>query len=817
MTRRILSTALVSAAAVAALLGMPANADDPTPTATASPVATMVETVVTPTATEAPTEAPTVEESTPAPTEAPTEVPTETPAATETPTPETTQTPAPTATETQTAAPTAPAATETATATATPEERKKRSKKDANRSSAKNGQARACEANTKKSTSTSASGCVKADDGDHAGHAHTVSSAAPTPRLTNDNGSPAPSNPSFSLATPGPAKIGVPNFFIDKFRIPPFLLPIYQAAGMQYGIRWEILAGINEIETDYGRNLNVSSAGALGWMQFMPATWKAYGVDANRDGVKDPFNPVDAIFAAARYLKAAGAETDIRKAVFAYNHADWYVDSVLMRAQVIGGIPGDLVGSLTGLTQGRFPVRAKATYAGALKEADSHVKGSNAAVTVESDETRRNIEIFAKAGSPVIAVNDGKVLKIGSSERLGKYVIVQDVYGNTYTYGHLKTVAATYPSPKKRTAKKDEGEDAKRRTTFEHESKADAKAPAKSEPDTTVEAAPTAKVRLFANPTRKHARAAGGDVQVSAEDGGELASDSAPLGLNPKDFVAKPLVKGARVLGGTTLGRIGQVNEKAPHLLFEIRPAGRGAPRIDPKPILDGWKLLESTEVYRAKGKNALFGKDAGEMSIGEIMLMSKENLIRRVLADNRIEVYGCGRGDIRSGAIDRRVMATLLYLANSGLKPTVSSLKCGHGYLTASGNVSEHSTGTAMDIAAINGITITPGTQGKGSITDLTITRLLNLQGTMKPHQIISLMTFKGADNTIAMGDHGDHIHVGWRPLYGTNEKAAKQIDAILKPQQWIKLIDRLGEIDNPTVAEQPSKYAVKVKRASH
>ena len=197
---------------------------------------------------------------------------------------------------------------------------------------------------------------------------------------------PPPTNPSYALSTPGPAKIGVPNFFIDKFRIPPFLLPIYQAAGMQYGIRWEILAGINEIETDYGRNLNVSSAGALGWMQFMPATWKAYGVDANSDGVKDPFNPVDAIFAAARYLKAAGAETDIRKGIFAYNHADWYVDSVLMRAQVIGGIPGDLVGSLTGLTQGRFPVRSKATYAGAYKKADRKTTG-NPAVTVESDET----------------------------------------------------------------------------------------------------------------------------------------------------------------------------------------------------------------------------------------------------------------------------------------------------------------------------------------------------------------------------------------------------------------------------------------------
>ena len=98
-------------------------------------------------------------------------------------------------------------------------------------------------------------------------------------------------NPTLSEALPGPAPIGVPNFFIDKFRIPPFLLPIYQAAGIEYGVRWEILAAINEIETDYGRNLNVSTAGAVGWMQFMPSTWKRYGVDANHDGRKDPVQP----------------------------------------------------------------------------------------------------------------------------------------------------------------------------------------------------------------------------------------------------------------------------------------------------------------------------------------------------------------------------------------------------------------------------------------------------------------------------------------------------------------------------------------------
>src|SRR4029453_3021430 len=98
------------------------------------------------------------------------------------------------------------------------------------------------------------------------------------------------------------------------------------------------------------------------------------------------FNPVDAVFAAARYLKAAGAEHDLRRAIFAYNHADWYVDSVLLRARVIGGLPADLVGSLTGLTQGRFPVAAKATYAGKLSERDikrMKAKG-NKAVVVES-------------------------------------------------------------------------------------------------------------------------------------------------------------------------------------------------------------------------------------------------------------------------------------------------------------------------------------------------------------------------------------------------------------------------------------------------
>ena len=83
-------------------------------------------------------------------------------------------------------------------------------------------------------------------------------------------------------------------------------------------------------------NMGPSSAGAIGWMQFMPSTWERWGMDANGDGVSDPWNPDDAIFAAARYLAAAGGRTDIARGIFAYNHAQWYVDEILGLARLYG-------------------------------------------------------------------------------------------------------------------------------------------------------------------------------------------------------------------------------------------------------------------------------------------------------------------------------------------------------------------------------------------------------------------------------------------------------------------------------------------------
>src|SRR5437764_800171 len=145
-----------------------------------------------------------------------------------------------------------------------------------------------------------------------------------------------------SAATPNaPGSISVPVSFTTPPPAPHLLSlaelqSLWQQAGTAYGVRWQVLAAINKIESNFGQNMGPSSAGAIGWMQFMPSTWLRWGVDADGDGVADPWNAGDAIYAAARYLAASGGQSDISRAVFSYNHADWYVREVLDLAQVYG-------------------------------------------------------------------------------------------------------------------------------------------------------------------------------------------------------------------------------------------------------------------------------------------------------------------------------------------------------------------------------------------------------------------------------------------------------------------------------------------------
>jgi murein DD-endopeptidase MepM/ murein hydrolase activator NlpD len=583
-----------------------------------------------------------------------------------------------------------------------------------------------------------------------------------------DGGSPTAENPSVTISPFGPAPIGVPNFVIDSFEIPPFLLPIYQACGTEYGIPWEVLASINKIETAFGTNLNVSSAGAMGWMQFIPSSWEMYGVDANGDGRKDPYNPVDAICAAGNYLNAAGGEQNLYDAIFAYNHADWYVQEVLLYARAYGKLPSSLVGSLTGLTEGaHFPVAADASYAddisarAALKRATPGEREAygNAADVIASSPTRRGINIYADEGAPVVAVNDGVIKKSGSSEKLGNYIVLEDAYGNRYTYAELGRIVR-----KNRKVVMPTGREKR--------------VPVDSE---------NIRPRLFALPQ------GGQKSQTAAREGVDAAAAAGADGS---------LKVGSKVIAGTVLARVaGATDSVDAHINFSIRPAGRGAPRIDPKPILDGWKLLEATAIYRANGKNPF----AQKLGSAGVLLLSKEVLQQRVLADQRIEIYECGRTDIATGQIDRRVLATLEYLAERGFDLTITSLKCGHGFLTASGNVSNHSSGNAVDIAAVNGIPIL-GHQGPGSITDTVLREVLRLQGTMAPEELISLEELGGP--SFAMADHADHIHIGWQPMYSLGHQL--QFAGMLKPEQWNRLIGRLGEIDNPEVPTEPSAASV-------
>jgi murein DD-endopeptidase MepM/ murein hydrolase activator NlpD len=158
---------------------------------------------------------------------------------------------------------------------------------------------------------------------------------------------------------------------------------LWQRAGAAYGIPWNVLAAINKIESNFGENMGPSSAGAIGWMQFMPSTWLRWGVDANGDGIADPWNPSDAVYAAARYLAASGGQTDISRAVFSYNHADWYVKEVLDLARVYGNGTVAQTADLQQVQQ-------------ALDEARSRVVAANRMVVAAAGRERRLRSVSAR-------------------------------------------------------------------------------------------------------------------------------------------------------------------------------------------------------------------------------------------------------------------------------------------------------------------------------------------------------------------------------------------------------------------------------------
>jgi hypothetical protein len=150
---------------------------------------------------------------------------------------------------------------------------------------------------------------------------------------------------------------------LAQSEIPPQYLSLYQEAAQRYGLDWAILAGIGKVECDHGRDPDpscyregaVNSAGAGGPAQFLASTWSAYGVDGDDDGLIDRWDPADAIFSMAHYLHASGAPANYHKAIFTYNHADWYVKEVEHWASLYRGPPNATVSNAPGVFTSDWP------------------------------------------------------------------------------------------------------------------------------------------------------------------------------------------------------------------------------------------------------------------------------------------------------------------------------------------------------------------------------------------------------------------------------------------------------------------------------
>ena len=554
------------------------------------------------------------------------------------------------------------------------------------------------------------------------------------------------------------------------YRIPLFMLPIYQAAAIRYGVPWQILAAINEIETDYGSDQSVSTAGAVGWMQFMPGTWLRYGVDALDAGYADPYNPVDAVFAAARYLHAAGAGKNLRAAILAYNHSDEYADSVLLRAKLISAYPKAVIATLTGLAEGRLPVTGKqvawdspattASPSPSTTTANARaVAPAAAAAAGTGARAPQLVDLLSAPHAAVVAVQDGRIVGLGRSRKLGRYVILRDIHGDVFTYAGLGKVALSYTLP------------------------------------------------------ARASRTAGTSVKTPVGAGRPL-----------------PLRLGSVVTRGTVLGRVHEpLGARDGHLRFAIRPA-EDPSTIDPRPILANWKQLNAALQPRgAKGQADPLG-----ISASDVFLLSKRRLEREVLSDPGIRIHASGRRYIASGAIGDGVLAALAFLSRSGLKPTVSALPCNHHRQHTTGYVSKHCTGNAVYISAVNGIPVADH-RGSRTISDLTVQTLLTLQGEFVPRQIISVMQYPGAANTLGLPEHWTRIRVDWRPA-GAAVPLSSKVAAIaahfarsgrtapsplvvrglvvrgdLSTTKWNRLIARIAALPTPTVAAEPSSSAIR------
>jgi hypothetical protein len=278
------------------------------------------------------------------------------------------------------------------------------------------------------------------------------------------------------------------------------------------------------------------------------------------------------------------------------------------------------------------------------------------------------------------------------------------------------------------------------------------------------------------------------------------------------------------VAAGTVLGTVSVTpGSTVGHLRFAIKPAGDLA-TVAPGPVLANWAELQaSLHPQGARAEDPLLGATASD-----VFLLSEAQLQRTVLSDPGITIYACGRQDISAGLIDKRVLAVLAFLSRSGLKPTVSALRCGQDAVTASGAESAAYRGDEVEITAINGTPIA-GHQGAGTITDLALRTLLTLPAEFVPGSLLSLMRYPGSSNTHASSAYWNKIALQFSPAApqvavspaaaaaavhsahsGKDAPAPLITTSSLSSAEWDQLVTRIAEIPAPSVRRKPSSSAI-------
>jgi hypothetical protein len=457
------------------------------------------------------------------------------------------------------------------------------------------------------------------------------------------------------------------------------------------------------------------------------------------------------------------------------------------------------------------------------------------------------VRIEGSAAAPVVAVQDGRVVALGRSPKLGNYLAIEDADGDVFSYAGLASVASTYRLAGDAPA----GSGSVPTTTQAAAQTAGAAAPkqpasAGSQPPVTLApgAASAASTELAPSTSEEESAAespALGKVVMFAHPGNPDAKIAAArLALRssrtryPKG--TGPLRVGAVVSQGTTLGTLARsANKHAGYLRFAIRPAGDTS-AVDPQAIVQNWIQLQ--RALHPKGAAA----DAGLVgaTADDVFLMSAAELQRAVLADPSIVLPACARASIRAGSVDSRVLSSLLFLARNGLAPTVSAIRCSRQAGVSTAAHTAVATGDGVDISAINGVRIA-GHQGAGSITDLTIRTLLTLPGGFSPASIASLMRYPGSAITHAAADHAGYIGIGFAAagkaggghgvqavssaahsagpgatapspfLVGSGVSSTGGGASLLSSGDWNGLLTRIGGLQQPKVPGKPTSAAIR------